>query len=225
MKKVYSLLFFVFLFSSLNAQELSTIYKEGNGHIYKMTSPHFTENQVSIYNAKVEKNKLWIEIYIENTTGFIKLGMWQQFEFEKGKGALSLNAGYIKTKEMDVSEKLPKSHLAGSRSLKMTQFLVGSEEDIKKYYKGTEEVTVPAGTVDAKRYQVKGDGQTIDFWLAVDSKPLTMVKLVSQGKKKVHAYTMELVTLATNIGAVIDPKKAKPLSESMRKMLEETPLN
>jgi hypothetical protein len=223
--KVFSFLIFLLVFS-VSAADLTKIFNVGSGQIYKMTSDGYPTSTVTIYYTNVKKEKLWVEFFIESGEGLLKTGLWQQFAFEsKDAKNMNLVAGYIKDYSMPVAEKLPQENLKGSDSLKMSQFLFQDPEKIKKHFIKKEEVSVPAGTVNTSKYKIVGNDQTIEFWLAEDSTPLVMVKLISTGKKKVNNYQMELITLAANVKAKIDPNNARELSEKMRKVLESTPVN
>ncbi|MCO4792550.1 MAG: hypothetical protein KC493_02465 [Bacteriovoracaceae bacterium] len=207
--------------SSVVADDFTGLYKVGSGQTYYMKSKDQADATVSIYTTKVEKDSLDIEYYIQSQNSFIKQELWQQFRLEKGsKGPLKLTKGYILSDNMKNPETMESKHIKGADGVQMTDFLFGSFDEINKHLKNTEEVEVPAGKVKAHRYSISNNGQTVEFWISVDTKPLTMLKLVSKGKKKHHNYSLNLETLVRNVKAKIDPKKSVALSKSTRKLLE-----
>lgn len=223
--KAFKYLSIFFFCISCFAADLRTIYTKGNGQIYNLKSKGFPDSVVTIYNAAVEKEDLWVEFYIESGNGILKTGIWQQFQFNaKENSSLVLKAGYILSQEMTNPQKLNEKHLHGSSSLNMSQFLIKNKNEIKKYFIKDEEISVPAGTVLSSLYQVEGSGQKVRFWIAKESSPLVMIKLVSTAEKKANNYKMELLSLAKNVKIKIDPKKAVSLSPKMKDILNNTPL-
>lgn len=210
------------LFSSLVfGDDFSKLYTVGNGQTYYMKSKDSMDATVSIYTTHVEKDSLGIEYYIQSQNSFLKQELWQQFKLEKGSsGPLKLTEGYILSDTMKKPERMESNHLRGADGVQMTDFLFGSFEEINKHLLNTEEVIVPAGKVKANRYKISNNGQNVEFWISTDSKPLTLLKLVSTGKKKHHNYSLVLETLVRNVKSKIDPNEAVALSKATRKILE-----
>jgi len=216
------LIAFIVLFSGIVcADDFSKLYTVGNGQTYYMKSKDSMDATVSIYTTDVEKDSLGIEYYIQSQNSFLKQELWQQFKLEKGaSGPLKLTEGYILSDTMKKPERMESNHLRGADGVQMTDFLFGSFEEINKHLLNTEEVIVPAGKVKANRYKISNNGQNVEFWISTDSKPLTLLKLVSTGKKKHHNYSLVLETLVRNVKSKIDPNKAVALSKATRKILE-----
>ncbi|TNF04009.1 MAG: hypothetical protein EP326_01950 [Deltaproteobacteria bacterium] len=203
------------------ADDFKDLYIVGNGQTYYMKSQDSMDATVSIYTASVESNSLNIEYYIQSQNSFLKQELWQQFKLEKGStGPLKLTEGYILSDNMTKPEKMESKHLKGADGVQMTDFLFGSFDEINKHLINTEEVEVPAGKVKANRYKISNNGQNVEFWISTDSKPLTLLKLISTGKKKHHNYTLMLETLIKNVKPKIKPSEAVALSKATRKILE-----
>ena len=186
-----------------------------------MKSKDSMDATVSIYTTSVDKNSLGIEYYIQSQNSFLKQELWQQFKLVKSsKGLLKLSEGYILSDMMKNPERMESKHLKGADGVQMTDFLFGTFEEINKHLLNTEEVSVPAGKVKANRYKISNNGQNVEFWISTDSKPLTLLKLISTGKKKHHNYSLVLETLVRNVKSKINPDKAVALSKSTRKLLE-----
>ncbi len=215
------ILCFIFACQLAFADDLSELYKIGNGQTYYMKSQDSMDATVSIYTTSADKDSLGIEYYIQSQNSFLKQELWQQFKLEKGSsGPLKLTEGYILSDTMKKPEKMEAKHLKGADGVQMTDFLFGSFEEINKHLINSEEVEVPAGKVKSNRYRISSNGQTVDFWISTDGKPLTLLKLISKGKKKHHNYTLQLETLVRNVKAKINPSEAVALSKSTRKILE-----
>lgn len=203
------------------ADDFSKLYTVGSGQTYYMKSKDSMDATVSIYTTSVDKDSLGIEYYIQSQNSFLKQELWQQFKLEKGSsGPLKLSEGYILSDTMKKPERMEAKHLKGADGVQMTDFLFGSFEEINKHLLNTEEVMVPAGKVKANRYKISNNGQNVEFWISTDSKPLTLLKLVSTGKKKHHNYSLVLETLVRNVKSKINPEEAVALSKSTRKLLE-----
>lgn len=223
--KISILFGFFFLINQVSAKEdFTKLYKVGVGQTYYMKSESNADAIVSIYTAAVEKNSLDVEYFIQSQNTFLKQEIWQQFRLEKssGNGSLKLTKGYILTDSMKKPEKMDTSHLQGADGVQMTDFLFGTFQEINKYLVNTEEIEVPAGKVKAHRYKISNKGQVVDFWISADQKPLTMLKLISSGKKGHHNYTLVLETLVQNVKPKINPSDAVALSKSTKKLLEKS---
>jgi hypothetical protein len=222
-KTFLSVLAFYLLINNIWASSFTDMYVVGSGSTYFMNSKDGADANVSIYTAKTESDSLYVEYFIESVNTFIPSKLWQQFKLEKSdSGPLKVTEGYIFKDGRDYPEKMEKSHLKGKDGVQTTDFLFSTFSQINKHLKNKEKVTVPAGTIEANRYQIISNGQTIDFWIAQDKSPLTLVKLISKGKKAAHNYQLQLVTLLKNVASKIDPEKAKPLSKEMKKLLGKT---
>ena len=92
----------------------------------------------------------------------------------------------------------------------MYEFLFRSPKSIEKNLIGYEVVQLAAGTINARRYRKRKNGQIIDFWINDQVKPITLVKLVSRGTKSTSQnYSLELKSLIKNVSAQIDPDRLK----------------
>ena len=201
-------------------------YKVGNGSTYIMTNKDGTaNNNVSIYITSVERDNLGVEYFIESQNSFLPSSLWQQFNLKKDKvnGGLKITEGYILDAYGKFPETLEKEHLKGQTlGAQTSDFLFSDFATINKHLINKEEVSVPAGKLKTNRYKIESNGQTIEFWIAQDRSPLTLVKLISKGKKSAQNYQLLLATLVKNVKAKIDPSKAKPLSKKMRSALSKT---
>ncbi len=218
------LISFVFLWvfqNSVFGGSFKSIYKIGKGSTYFMKSKGGADANVSIYITSVGDRELSVEYFIESVNTFLPSKLWQQFKlYRPSDGAIKITHGYILKDGNLFPEKMEEKHLKGKDGVKTTDFLFSTFKQINKYLINKEQVVVPAGTISANRYKLESNGQTVEFWIAKDQSPLTLVKLVSSGKIPAHNYQLQLITLITNVAAKIDPSKARPLSESMRKVLE-----
>lgn len=216
-----SLFIKLFLLTNLAmASSFTDSYVIGSGSTYFMKSKDGADANVSIYTAKKEEDSLSVEYFIESVNTFLPSKLWQQFKLKKSsKGPLKVTAGYIFKDGGKHPEIMGAEHLKGKDGVKTTDFLFSTFAQINKHLKNKEKVTVPAGTIEANRYQISSHGQTIDFWIAQDQSPLTLVKLISKGAISSQNYELKLVTLVKNVVAKIDPEKAKPISKEMKKLL------
>lgn len=217
------LLCFLFLLSfKIHAESFKDLYQVGSGASYNMIVEGAPGNNVSIYVTATEKNSLWVEYYIVSKQSLMPVQLWQQFELVRGNGSgVKVRKGYIQSATSPHPEILEEKHLKGSDiGAQTSDFLFSTFEQINKHLVNKEEVTVPAGTLKANRYKISSNGQTVEFWIAEDRTPMTLVKLISKGKKRAQNYHLELDTLLTNVAQKIDPSRAKPLSKSTRSILE-----
>ncbi|MBT7610022.1 MAG: hypothetical protein HN576_09715 [Bacteriovoracaceae bacterium] len=223
MNKFLILLLTSMISTSLFASAFTDTYIVGSGSTYFMKSKEGADANVSIYTASKEGDSLSIEYFIESVNTFIPSKLWQQFTLEKSSaGPLKVTKGYIFKDGGDHPETMGPEHVKGKDGVKTTDFLFSTFEQINKHLKNKEKVSVPAGTIETSRYQITSNGQTIDFWIAENQSPLTLVKLISKGSIAAQNYELQLLTLVKNVAAKIDPSKAKPLSKEMTTLLEKS---
>lgn len=209
-------LFFAFLFSAQAiAADLSQSFPAGKGSLYQLeVKGQNIPMDVSIYIASSSKDRVSIEYFISSRESLIPVEMWQQFEIAPSSGGSKVTKGYVQTKELKNPETLTGDYLNGFDGVKVNDFLFSTESELNKNKIGIEEVEVPAGKDKATHYRTVAAGQTIDYWISDEAKPIGLVKLTSK-----HAtdpkknYSLALTSLMKNVKPYIDPAKAVPLTD------------
>lgn len=210
------------LLLSLNvfADSLSESFPAGKGSTYKIkmrqdTTPIF----LSLYVAGTRVDSVHIEYFMETKT-IIPVQMWQQFEIGVGKSA-EIRKGYVYTKDLTAPEIMPAQYLKGAEGgIQVNDFLFADKAKLDKDKVGEENVEVAAGTTKATHYRTSNNGQTVDYWISDDAKPMGLVMLVSKSDKNENQnYSLELTGLMNNVKPKILPEKAIPLSEKGKSML------
>lgn len=139
-------------------------------------------------------------------------------------GALKIIEGYIEAPELKGSQKLSNKHLTGYEGVQINDFLFKENKDIEGFYVGDEMLEVPAGTTETTHCRKSNQGQTVDFWIADQAKPIGLVKLISKSDIKANQnYTISLFSLLKNVSPKINSHKAKPLDERGKSFIT-TPL-
>jgi len=175
-----------------------------------------SNSKVAIYFAKppAPRTKA-VEMYF--STGPIQL--WQRFHLRQASsGQMQVKDGFIHS-SMFQTRKLEAEYLKGFDGVQMSQFLLSSKAELARHFVGSEDVTIPAGKVKADHYRMQRAGQTIDFWIHHQAKPIGLVKLISTGSDPKHNYTMRMTKLLKNVGEKIDPSQAQPMDEKTRSFL------
>ncbi|MES2527881.1 MAG: hypothetical protein V4598_12385 [Bdellovibrionota bacterium] len=221
MKKQSKLLFGLLISTHVFATDLTQTFTPGKGCLYQLE----VEGQkipvdVSIYVANSAKERVSIEYYISSRESLIPVEMWQQFEISPSGGKAKVTKGYVQTKELKNPETLTGDYLNGFDGVKVNDFLFSSESELNENKVGVEEVEVPAGKDKATHYRTKSNGQTIDYWISDEAKPIGLVKLTSKhATDKKKNYSLALTSLMKNVKPYIDPGKAVPLSEMGKSFL------
>jgi hypothetical protein len=116
---------------------------------------------------------------------------------------------------------MPEAYLKGaSGGLQVNDFLFSNQAQLDKDKIGVETVEIAEGSTKATHYRTSRNGQTIDYWISDDAKPMGLVMLISKNPKKPEQnYGLELVNLMENVKAKILPEKAVPLSEKGKALL------
>ena len=175
--------------------------------------------KVMIYFVKPENsNEKAVEMYFEAKGMLSPIVMWQQFHLKKAGARLEVKKGFIHAPKFQ-TRILDKDYLKGFDGVQMNQFLISSEEDLKRHFVKKEKVTVKAGTVEASHYRMERNGQVVDFWIHHEAKPIGLVKLESKGDKVSQNYSMGLTRLVTGVGTKINPADAKPMDDTTRAFL------
>lgn len=205
-----------FIFPILSYSDLPKL-KLGAGAKYEMS---FQGQVADIAMAVVSSSsqRTDIEIYM-STMGTLQ--MWQRFHLKKASsGGLKVSDGYIYFKKLPRPQRLTDAYLRGySDGAQMHDFLFADKRSIEKYKVSSGKVTVKAGQVKATQYRVLSNGQTVEFWISDEAKPLGLVKLISSGNKPKQNYSLEMTTLIKGVKAKIDPKRAEPLNKKGRSFL------
>lgn len=211
-----------FLFSlSCFAQNLSTSFPAGTGAAYKVKMKKDpTPILLSIYVAGTRVDSVHIEYFME-TKGLVPVQMWQQFEIGVSANGAEVRKGYVQTKELTDAEVMPVEYLKGAQDgIKVNDFLFSDKKILDKDKIGVEMVEVAAGTTKATHYRTTGNGQTVDYWISDDAKPMGLVMLVSRSATQENQnYSLEMVNLIRDIKAKILPEKAVPLSAKGKGLL------
>ena len=215
-----------FLFVSFLLYQFScfseTSFTTGSGSKYKVYSKSGPELNLSIYITESSFARLGVEYYISggDPLSLSHSQMWQQFILERrGDGPLSIVSGYIKSHEIKTPEILTDEFLNQNRGVQVSDFLFKEKKEMNKFKISEEVIETAAGSITATHYKKTNQGQVVDFWISEQALPIGLVKLVSQGKEKSHNYTVEIQSLIKNVKPAIDKKKAVPLSEKGKLLL------
>lgn len=201
--------------TNLFAQNLSTSFPAGKGANYKVLMKKDPQPiQLAIYIAGTRVDSVHVEYYM-TTKGIIPLQMWQQFEIGVGKGPAEIRKGYVLTNEMKTPETIPSDYLKGAAGgIQVNDFLFKDKASIEKYKVGEEIVEIAAGSTKATHYRTSSNGQTVDYWVSDDAKPLGLVLLTSKSDKNENQnYSIELTSVADNVKPKILPENAVPLTD------------
>ena len=149
--------------------------------------------------------------------------MYQQFEMAlKGRGPIKVKKGYVLTPTSGSPEIMKAYMFQQNRGVQMNDFLFNKKEDIEGDFMGDENIEIPAGSIIAKHYRKKSNGQTVDFWVSDSVKPIGLVKLESKSaREEFNNYTIELSSLLKNVAPKIDPAKAVPMSDATENLLRD----
>lgn len=196
-------------------------FEKGSGSEFVMSSQG-QKVSLNIYIANKAKHNMSVEFHF-GTGGLLSTNMYQQFEMSlKGTSPVKVEKGYILTSGSGAPEIMKEYMFHQNRGVQINDFLFASAGEIEGSFKGDETVEIPAGSIVAKHYQKSANGQTVDFWISDQVKPIGLVKLVSKSdKEKFNNYTIELASLLKNVAAKIDPKKAVPMSKQTEEMLRD----
>jgi hypothetical protein len=193
----------------------------GTGSKFHLSMKDSPTAELAIYIAESSDQNIAVEYFFHAMNTFVETKMWQQFHMKMGSnGAIDIHKGYVKTTSVDHPEILPKGFFAQKDGVQLNDFLFAKEEILNKFKVGDEKIEVPAGSVTASHYRKTNNGQTIDFWISNEAKPIGLVKLVSvHPKKAINNYSIELIGLMKNVKATINPKLAKPISKETQATL------
>ncbi|MEI8345916.1 MAG: hypothetical protein WCG27_00505 [Pseudomonadota bacterium] len=203
--------------------QLSKTFQNGTGNQYKIYFKDGGEVNLAIYVAYSDKESIALEYYLEESQ-VKSVRLWKYFTLKKAAtGPTTILNGYLLLPEMNgVPEIMEAKHWQGQDGLSLNNFLLNNPEQLKKIKVGEEEITIPAGKVKAIHYRHKqaNENQQLDFWISDEAKPIGLVKLVSEGKKSDANYSIMLTSMIKNITPTIDPKKAVPLTNKGKAILE-----
>jgi hypothetical protein len=209
------------LSQSLFANSLKDKFPVGSGSNYKMEMAAGGGSiQVGIYVASNSSSTVNIEYFIESQAGLIPISMWQQFEIDlvAGFGA-KIKTGYVKTKELPKPEIMTSEYLVGGSGVQVNDFLFNDPKALEKNKVGNETIQISAGETKSTHYRTSNNGQTIDYWISDEAKPIGLVKLTSKGKEANQNYSLELVGLMRNVKPMIDPRSAVSLTANGKSFL------
>lgn len=164
------------------------------------------------------KNKKAIEMMFQIKDSLIPIQLWQQFHLSQGSSTLIVENGYLHS-DLFQTRKLDAEYLKGFDGVQMNQFLISSEDELKKHFVAKEKLKVLGRETQVSHYRVENAGQTVDFWLDYNTKPIGLVQLVSKGEKSEYNYTLVLTRLLSGTQRKIDPTQAQPMDEITRSFL------
>lgn len=162
-----------------------------------------------VYITKVENKALFVEFHYSDSKSY---KTWQHYHLKKLDEKLSLVKVLLKESLESEARLIEKGKLEINKGegFPLYEFLFRSPKSIEKNLIGYEVVQLAAGTINARRYRKRKNGQIIDFWINDQVKPITLVKLVSRGTKSTSQnYSLELKSLIKNVSAQIDPDRLK----------------
>jgi hypothetical protein len=215
--------FFVFWAQNLWATDLTKHFTVGSGANYGMKMLKTGEEvSVSIYFTKVEKNIFHVEYYMKAENTFVPIELWQQFHCLAQLGeAIRIQKGFVLLADSSHPEEMTEDMLKGFDGVMISDFLFSDEEKLKGLKVKDEELNLYKRKVKSTHYRQSRNGQTIDFWLSPQFKPLGLVKLISRSETKSHQnYQLELLQLSKNVKAKIDPSQAKAMGEKAKTILK-----
>lgn len=214
--KVFSFLLLITL--NVLAQNIFTV---GSGSKFHLTMKDSPTAELAIYITESSNENIAVEYFFQAMNTFVETKMWQQFHIKVGSdGKINIHKGYVKTTSVPHPEILPDGFFSQKDGIQLNDFLFAKEETLNKFKVADEKVEVPAGSVTASHYRKTNNGQTIDFWISHEAKPIGLIKLVSiHPKKAINNFSIELIGLLKNVKPTIKPSEAKPISEETEKTL------
>jgi hypothetical protein len=193
-------------------------YTVGSGSEFTFNQKNADPVHLFIYFTESSFSKLGIEYYF-SSSGLMPVEAWQQFHLSITDTGLSLDQGYVLSKEMSAPEIMTKEFRENNdKGVNVEDFFFSNLSEIEKYKIGTEQIEVPAGKITATHYLKKRDNQIVNFWISDKAGSIGLVKLNSQGDAN-QTYEIVLVSLLKNVKAKINPKIAVPLSDKGRVFL------
>lgn len=216
--------FLLFLILSVNtlAESISQNFPAGYGASYRIKiKKESNPINLSIYVAGTKVDSVNVEYFME-TKSIFPIQVWQQFEIGiNEKATVDIKKGFILTKDLSIPEIIPIEYLKGvSGGIQVSNFLFRDKAQLNKDKIGEEIVEIAAGTTKATHYRTSSNGQTIDYWISFNAKPIGLVMLISKSEKNEHQnYAIELTNLIENVKPKINPENAVPLSEKGKSLL------
>lgn len=211
----------VLLVFLLSLNVFGNSFKVGTGSQFNLKMEKGGNADLNIYITESTFTSLSVEYFFFANLGIVQHKMWQQFQFQiKANSPIELKNGYVKNADMTAPEKLTPDYFKVNTGVQVNDFLFSKAEEIEKLKIGVEKIRIPAGSIKASHYRQSNNGQTVDFWISDQAKPIGLVKLISKNEKNPdHNYTIELKTLMKNVKAGIDPSAAVPLTDKGRAAL------
>jgi hypothetical protein len=194
---------------------------QGGGSRFKL---HFqgssSDMHVGLMKVDPATRKVVLEVFAK--ADFTE-PMWQQFIVSMKADRPAIEAGYVQVGSRSPMV-LTAQYLAGTESLDINMFLLteaelrdGRQKHIQRI--GQEKITTPAGTVTTTKYQMDRPDQKLEFWLSDEARPIGLIRLVSSGKKTEQNYRLELEELLSGLAPKINPAKAVPLTDEVKKKI------
>jgi hypothetical protein len=194
---------------------------QGGGSRFKL---HFqgssSDMHVGLMKVDPAAQKVVLEVFAKSD---YTEPMWQQFIIGMKGDRPAIEAGYVQVGSRSPMI-LTAQYLAGTDSLDINMFLLteaelrdGKQKHIQRL--GQEKVTTAAGAVMSTKYQMERPDQKLEFWLSDEARPIGLIRLVSTGKKTEQNYRLELEELLSGLAPKINPAKAVPLTDEVKKKI------
>ena len=196
------------------------IYEKGSGATYDLTlndSP--TEVTIGFMDQTAKKLVIEITMQPKNEGEGLNLRMAQQFHLGLVNGKIQILKGLLKIPMVEKPQILPAEYLEGFNGVQVKSFLIGSAQDLDDKKIGSESITANGKKYSTVHYRHTENGQTIDYWVSDQAKPMGLVKLTSKGSSTQHNYNMLLKGTRSNLKAEIDESRAEPLNSTAKSFL------
>lgn len=207
---------------SINANNKQTLpkYKIGSGNKYVLNlngDPY----EVVIAFVDSTDQKTVIEVFMQAKAGSTKMDiqMWQQFHLGFVNEKINIIKGILQIPQIGKPQVLPNEYLQGGSGVQMKSFLIGSQNEIGGKKINVEKLSMGGQTFESTHYRHVENGQTIDFWLSDDAKPIGLVKLSSAGGGSGMNYSMNYLATVSGVKAHIKESDAEPLNDIAKSFL------
>lgn len=218
---MYQLLFWIF-FTAIVFNPNPSFATPGSGTQFLMTKGT-DRNELNIYFLKSPDDKtIMFEVNLKSLTDSesLQISMDQHFQMKKVGGTFQITKGVIKIPQMDKPQILPAHTLSGANGVQMKSFLLGSMDEIDGLKIGPEKIKAGAKTFSTIHYQKVENGQTVDFWVSDEAKPIGLVKMISKGSNADMNYELLYQKPLSGMKQKIDPTKAVPLDSTSELLLD-----
>lgn len=202
-------------FGSVKANDIPTLFPVGSGSKFDLELADGIGAELTITIAASSKDTVAVEYYFTSRQLVRAMDLWQQYVLRlPDNGPPELTAGYIFSQMLTAPQKLPLGFLTNLGGIQLSDFLIARNADLDALKIGEEHVILPAGRTKATHYRKRSQGQTLDFWISDDAKPIGLVRMASVDATRAEQnYTITLSSLLKNVRPTIDPTKAIPFDD------------